>query len=546
MSTSGSPALSISNNIWLIKSQYPEDIFDEILRSRNISPTELAGKYEELDNLAKLKNIKPAAKKILEFKDQKIGIFADYDVDGLCGGAIMHRSCSMLGIECITYIPKREEGYGLNRCALDFFNDQGVRLVVTIDCGIKNESEVEYAKSLGMEVIVTDHHKIIGNTPDCLIVHADITENGQSSMLSGGGVAFMIAKELINSDKSKWLLDLAALSTISDMVPLSGANRILAKFGLIVLNQTRNIGLRELIKTAKVDLGFLSAYHVAFILGPKLNASGRLEDPMISFKLLTTASQPEAVKDAQMLNELNQKRQDTVNEHLEKLISKYKDKKIGKQFIIEFDPVFKDGVLGLVAGKLTEKFYRPSIVLTNHDGILKGSARSIKGIDITNLLAEQKDDLVAFGGHAMAAGLSIAKEKLESFMSNMNKLVKNLDDEIFTKKLEIDAMVNLSQLSLDLADKLEILEPFGIGNPKPVFAVAAATIVSQRECGLGGIHQQIKIGGADAEIDGIIFNTPENGKFKQGQRYDIAFSLEKDTFRGTSKAKLMIKDFRKI
>lgn len=544
MSTSGSQERSILNNIWIIKSDYPQDIVEEILKSRDMSLKDLEADYVALEELAALKNLKKAAKKILDYKEKRICIFADYDVDGLCGGAILQRALEMLSIKTQSYIPRREEGYGLSIDAVQKLKNDGVDLIVTVDCGIKSEEEIALAKSLGMEVVVTDHHKIIGSVPDCLIVHADLTRTESSSLLSGGGVAFMIARELIKSEKSKWLLDLAAMSTLADMVPLVGANRIICKYGLIVLNQTRNIGLKELIKISKIELGDVSPYHVSFILGPKLNASGRLEDPAVSFELLTTKEVNISKEKAIMLEELNRKRQDIVSGHLKALAEKYKSKVFGKEAIIELDPIFKDGILGLVAGKLTEKFYRPSIALTSHDGILKGSARSIKGIDITVILSKLQSHLIAFGGHSMAAGLSLEAESLKDFTEELNKQIADFSDDIFIKKLEIDALLRVDQLSLGLIDKLDLLEPFGIANPKPVFALSDVVISSQRECGAKGNHQQVKFSGPGGELEGIIFNTPESGKFEMGEKYDVAFNLQKDTFRGASKVKALVKDFK--
>lgn len=544
MLTSESQVRSITNNIWIIKSQYPDNIVGEILKLRDMSEQDLEADYDELDRFAPLRNLRKIAKRILDFKDKKICIFADYDVDGLCGGAILQRALQMLSIQSKCYIPRREEGYGLSKNAVKKMHEEGIDLTITVDCGIKNEEEVSYAKSLGMEVIVTDHHKIIGSVPDCPILHSDLTRSTKSSFLSGGGVAFMLARELINSEKSKWLLDLAAMSTFADMVPLVGANRIICKYGLIVLNQTRNIGLQELAKVSNIEQGNILPYHLSFILGPKINASGRLEDPALSFELLTTQSNDTAQRDAKLLDELNKKRQDIVQAHLDVLIEKYKNLKVGREAIIEFDPEFKDGVLGLVAGKLTEKFYRPSIALTSHDGILKGSARSISGIDITDILSSLQEYLIAFGGHSMAAGLSLKECKLKDFTKQLNKRISVFNDEIFVKKLDIDALLRFDQLSLDLLDDLDRLEPFGIANPKPVFAISDMVVSSERECGAKRNHQQIKLSSVGGELEGIIFNTPENGKFQLGKKYDVAFNLQKDTFRGASKVKVLVKDFK--
>lgn len=545
MSTLESPALSILNNKWIIKYEYPSDIFEKILDLRKMSTEELKGSYDDLDNLTQLKNLQIAVREIVKFKGKKICIYADYDVDGLSGAAILYRTLKALGFDVICYIPKREEGYGLNTEVIKKLSQDGIKLIITVDCGIKNEAEVKTAQACGMHVIVTDHHKIIGSVPECIIVHSDLTNMETSSFLSGGGVAFMLAKELLHgSPQTKWLLDLAAMSTFADMVPLVGANRIICKFGLIVLNQTKNMGLQELIKISNINYGDISAYHVSFLLAPKINASGRLEDPAVSLELLTTEDATIAKQTALVLDELNRKRQDLVSEHIDSLIEKYKTKKLSREAIIEFDPVFRDGVLGLVSGKLTERYYLPSIVLTSHDGILKGSARSIKGIDITLVLSKLNKYLINFGGHAMAAGLSLKENDLEIFTKKINEEIIKFKEDIFLKKLEIDALVGMDQLSIGLIDQLDCLEPFGIANPRPVFAVFDVAISSTRDCGKDGAHQQVKFNSLGKEIEGIMFNANKSGKFKEGERYDVAFNLQKDNFRNVTKLKMMIKDFR--
>jgi len=537
--------LSTTSKKWEIKSSYPDDIVGAILKGRKLEAAEFFGNdYNDLDKLAQLDNLPPAKKLIEKYKKGKIVIYCDYDVDGICGGAILYRILRRKKYNVGYYIPLRRDGYGMNKEAIDKIADDDVDLIITVDCGIRDIEEVKYAQEKGIEVIITDHHKVGKKVPDCLIIHPSLGKSRANLKLSGGGVAFMLGKEILeNENVAKWFLDLAALSTFADMVELIGANRIIAKYGLIVLNQTKNFGLISLIKYSELSLGDINEYHIGFVLAPKINASGRLEDPKMSFELLVTDDKCKADEIAKYLVELNQKRQRIVGDFLAELVDKVHARGVGN-LIYEINENYQEGILGLISGKITEKFYRPSIIFSLSGDKLRGSARSISGIDITNLFAKHSHLLDNYGGHSMAAGLSLNKKNLEKFVKLIEADIGKLGVAIFDRVVRIDVLIRANQINMKLVGELETMQPFGIGNPRPVLMLEDVAVSRSLLCGRDKNHQQLTISGAGGELEAILFNIKENGMLEIGKQYDIAFNLQKEIFRSRNSIKAFVRNYR--
>jgi len=327
------------------------------------------------------------------------------------------------------------------------------------------------------------------------------------------------------------------------MVELIGANRIIAKYGLIVLNQTKNFGLISLIKYSELSLGDINEYHIGFVLAPKINASGRLEDPKMSFELLVTDDKCKADEIAKYLVELNQKRQRIVGDFLAELVDKVHARGVGN-LIYEINENYQEGILGLISGKITEKFYRPSIIFSLSGDKLRGSARSISGIDITNLFAKHSHLLDNYGGHSMAAGLSLNKKNLEKFVKLIEADIGKLGVAIFDRVVRIDVLIRANQINMKLVGELETMQPFGIGNPRPVLMLEDVAVSRSLLCGRDKNHQQLTISGAGGELEAILFNIKENGMLEIGKQYDIAFNLQKEIFRSRNSIKAFVRNYR--
>jgi len=519
------------------------------LKSRGIKNEEAFTNpdYGNLVDPLLVPNMKKAVVRINEAirKKEKIGIFMDYDADGIPGGAIIYKALKDLGGEVVTHVPKREDGYGLNKNAIKSFRRSAVSLLITVDCGIRNNEEIKYAKKLGVDTIVTDHHELGDKLPDSLNIHPLITHNNPLKFrdFSGGGVAFLLAKALSTKPgQEKWLLDLAAISSVADIVTLRDDNRLIVKFGLVVLNKTKNIGLQELVNVAKLKLGSIGTYEVGYMLAPRINAAGRISLPEKSFRLLTTENPKEAKQLAAELDQLNAERQQILEEAQASAEKEVLEKKLYKnKIIIVSNPKWPEGVIGLVAGKLVQKFYRPTIVLNERKVKMKGSARSIPGINVTELISKAEKYLLSFGGHEQAAGLNLEKKNFEKLRKNIIENADKYPDKLFQKTLKIDALLEISQINITLARRIEKLEPYGAGNPRPVMALENVKIVKARYVGRDEKHLRLEIEKSNHSHNIIAFYFENNGlDLKTGDICDLAFSIKVGEFNGEEKLDLIL------
>lgn len=536
---------------WNVLNKLPNDPIAAVLSARNILDKDnfVLPKYENLSNPHDFKFMSRATARVKKAisENQIIGLFMDYDADGICGGAIIYRNLRKF-VEIEYYVPHRSEGYGLSKKAINSFAKSDCKLVLTVDCGIKSNEEISYAKSLGIDTIVIDHHELPDELPDAYaIIHPQVSDKIKFKNLSGGGVAYNFVRALELFDgKEKWDIDLAAISTVADIVPLVEDNRVIVSYGLNVIAKTRNKGLSELIKISSLDKTKVGTYEVGFQIAPRINATGRIDDPVSSFRLLTSDDESEIAILCEKLNRLNLQRQDVLKKDLASVDNAVKlENKTQDGVIVIKQDGLNEGVVGLVAGKITDMYYKPSIVLTDHEEFFKGSARSIKGVNITKIISSASDLLESFGGHPGAAGLSLKKENFKRFEERIKKESKIIDKILFDRVLQVDVLIDSSQVNLDLAHSIEHLEPFGYGNSRPVFALEKMKITSFKTIGKSGDHYKIMLCDSVSNYDCIAFNVQKNGwKITDGMIVDVAFTISINRWRDRKKVDLIVEDIK--
>jgi single-stranded-DNA-specific exonuclease len=517
---------------------------------------------------------------------ESIVVYADYDADGITAGAILWETLYALGARVMPYIPHRmEEGYGLSQKGLDAVISQyHPSLVITVDHGITAAENVAYARTKGIDVIVTDHHVKPKKLPQCTIIH--------TTALSGAGVSWFVAKELLSSgmtahagltrgsassSKAKTdsrlraslsggrgndILELAAIGTIADMVPLIGANRSIVKYGLTALNSTKRIGLNALMADAGLTKGSLSTYDVSHVLAPRLNAMGRLVHAMDALRLLCTHQEDKAGELARKLGLTNKERQQLTADttvHARDQVRTIRKKTEMKKLLFIADDSYNQGIIGLVAGKLVEEYYRPAIVLSRGELVSKASARSIPGFNIVEAIRTCSDILVDVGGHPMAAGFTVETKHLRVLQDRLEEIAeKNLDEEKLIRVLRIDMEIPLQAATEVLWEKLCEFEPFGLGNPEPVFATHGVTVEDARLVGTDGKHLKLKVVQNDSRnsrlhsqdsgnqmLDAIAFGMGAiYPKLRPDTEIDVAYSIDMNVWNGTRRLQLKIKDIR--
>lgn len=406
---------------------------------------------------------------------EKVMIFGDYDVDGLTAAALLESQFSKAGLKAFSYIPHRiKHGYGLNNEAIKIAVERKVTLLLTVDCGISNHKEIEEFKRRNIDVIVTDHHEPAADAlPDCLAVVDPKRKDSKYPFrdLAGVGVAYKLAQCVLDENLDE-NLDLVLLGTVADMVPLTGENRILAKLGLEQITCTQRPGIRALFEASRLKSDTFSTESISYILAPRINASGRMDSADSSLELLLTQSSSRAAELARILCKHNQERQKVERKILEEaadLIGKEVNFKEHNVIVLAKEG-WHQGVLGIVASKIMDKFYRPTVVISLNDGLCKGSCRSVKNFHIFDALWNCKDLLESFGGHKHAAGLLILKDNIPEFRHQINRLAKSqmlLEDLL--PSLDVDMEVSLTDLSSGLIEDLGLLSPYGAGNPEPLF-----------------------------------------------------------------------------
>ena len=473
-------------------------------------------------------------------------VYGDYDADGMTSASIVKESLEQLGAECLVYLPNRfTDGYGPNASVYKYFiEQQGVSLIVTVDNGVAGHEAIDLAQSMGVDVIVTDHHSMPEVLPDAYaIVHPEHPEADYPfKQLAGCGVAFKLACALLEEVQVE-LLDLVAIGTIADMVSLTDENRIMVQYGLEVLRNTQRIGLQELFEIAGISSSDITEETVGFQLAPRLNALGRLADPNPAIDLLTGFDDEEVHEIALMIQEKNEERKEIVQAIYEEAKSLVDPNKSVQVLAKEG---WNPGVLGIVAGRLLEELGQTVIVLNIEDGRAKGSARSIEAVNIFEALDPHRSIFLAFGGHAGAAGMTLEVEQLDALSEILETYVK--DKGIAAKgksRLYLDEELDLESLSLDTVKSFEKLAPFGMDNQKPVFYIRDFQVENARSMGAGDSHLKLKISKGTANFEVVAFGQGAKAtEFAQTKQLELAVTLSVNQWNGQTTLQLMMVDAR--
>jgi single-stranded-DNA-specific exonuclease len=479
---------------------------------------------------------------------EKVAVYGDFDVDGVTATVILVEGLSRLGAEVIPYIPDRvNEGHGLKISALEKLQAQGAGLVITVDCGVTDLTEVKQAQEMGMDVIITDHHIPLGNLPQAVAV---IDPKRKDSVypypdLAGAGVAFKLLQALFHKDsKEKWLakfLDLVVLATVTDLVTLVGENRYLVKEGLRELNNSSRVGIQEMVKLARLRPGELDAEDISWTLGPRLNAAGRMDNASTSYQLLTTQSPEEARLLALELEEKNIERQKLTKEALSRAREKLAAR-LHLPVLMEGDESYSIGVIGLVAGKLADEFYKPTIIISLGPELCQGSCRSIPEFDVTAALEECHNLLTTFGGHPLAAGFTVTRQNLAQLEERITTLAtEQLGHLDLRPEIVIDADVPLSILAGDTFNLMQKLSPFGRGNPQPTFLTRQVEVIECRNFGNQGEWLRLKLKQGNVTWQAVDFKS-QRTREEIPSYIDILYNLEKSRWNGEEVLGLNLRD----
>lgn len=481
---------------------------------------------------------------------EKIAVYGDFDADGITATALLVQGLTELGGDVVPYIPHRlYEGYGLKIPALEKLRKQGVTLVITVDTGITAFAEIEKGQKMGMDILVTDHHVPLEQLPPARIIVNPKRSDSTCPFIdfAGVGVAFKLLQGLLTGSHREDLvnnsLELVALGTITDMSPLVSENRYWVKSGLRILNQTKRVGLLELMSCAGIDRGNLTAGTVSYQIGPRLNSAGRLDDASTSYHLLVTQDRVQANMLARELEEKNKERQRVVSEMLDKVRRQILEDGVDRPILMASDADYQTGVMGLVAGKLADEFYRPVVLVKIGADSCRGSARSIQEFDLMAALKSCHHLLTKYGGHARAAGFNVHTRDLPQIQKRLRTLAEEkLAGLDLRPHIDIDAELPLSTFAKGVFEEMCHLEPYGVGNPVPVFLSRKVEVVEQKLVGSQNDHIRLKL-----KQDGVVWDTMgfRLGSYvgELARHIDVVYSVEVDHFNGKGQLRLNLLDF---
>ena len=550
-----------------LESKYPgkSRVILQLLVNRGLSDAQeiddfLHPKYENLHDPFKFRDMQKLVDRVKQSRDksEKVFVYGDYDADGVCSSIILVETLHAIGIKNVDiYIPHREkEGYGLNKDSIKYISEQGAKLLITVDCGTSNVAEVKFAKDNNIDVIILDHHEEPSELPADVSAFLNPHLTGETypfKNLAAVGVVFKVVQALTKSfdlgeAHSKWMLDLVAIATVADMMDLRDENRILVKYGLVVLNKTQRLGLQSLISLMGKSGAELGVYEIGYMIAPRLNAAGRIDHANSAYELLAT-------KDSSLINELSASLSQTnttrqsetariLKEALEQVQSQLKENKV----LVAVGDNWSSGIVGLVSGRITEKYNRPSVVIAKTEKGLIGSGRSIPKFNITQALKKSSEFLLRFGGHEGACGFTLkSKDVLNDFSIFLNKIAQEqLSDDDLVKTLSIDMELTFDKIDLNLAQNIEELAPFGMGNRAPKFVsfgvrVENISFVGEQK------HIKLRLGQKGISLGAIAFGFSEEwrDKLNEGDLIDIVYEVSINEWNNRKNIDLKINDIKK-
>ena len=512
----------------------------------------LRGELSHLHSPYLLNGIEEASKRVFRAikNGEKILVYGDYDVDGITSICLLMITLKQLGARVSYYLPHRvREGYGLNPEAIKKAESEGVNLIITCDCGMDGYKEISMAKQKGIDTIIIDHHKAADKIPPAVAIINPKVCSYPFKELAGAGVVFkfvQVLQEKEHFDDPKQNLDLVALGTVSDVVPLIDENRILVKHGLSILDSSNKIGINALKETAGLKNRKLSTYDIAFILGPRLNAGGRIDSAEKCVQMLLSQTKEEALRIASLLEENNKQRQKIQEEICQDAI-----RMVEENFNLDEDKVlvlarkgWHPGVIGIVASRLVERFSRPAILISLDNGIGRGSGRSIGDFNLFENIEKSKQWLTTFGGHKHACGLEVSEDNINPFKIKMNELAKQLSPEEFVPSLTADAVISLDILTAPVVKEFQLLSPFGLGNEEPLFITKNLQIITEpKKVGSNHIKFWVKNNNFHREVIG--FGKGEYlGALRKQDTIDLAYNVEIDGWENRDSVILKMEDIR--
>ena len=542
----------------LVKKRHITNLLASILVNRGIIDGEKINVFlnptrKDFYNPFLMPDMEIAVKRIVKAIEnkEKIMIYGDYDADGITSITVLKKYLNEIGLKTGEYIPNRlNEGYGLNKDAISKIYNDGYKLMITVDCGISGLEEVDYANSLGMEIIITDHHEPAEKLPEAIaVIDAKRKDNKYPfNQLAGVGVVFKLIPAIsteLKLEEKEYLkyLDLVCIGTISDIVPLVDENRVIAKLGLKLIEKTKNIGLKTLLNIA--DLRKIDSTAISFGVAPRINACGRMGFQEEALQLFLTEDSGEATKIAKRLVQFNQERQAKEKQIFEEVIEKIEKDDKDKKCIVLAEENWHHGVIGIVASKITEIYYKPSILICLEGDKGKGSGRSIPGFDLYTALTKCSDYIEKFGGHSMAIGITIKKENFEKLKEAIEKYAQESNISDIMPIINIDKEINLKNINIEEVKSLELLEPFGEGNKMPIFLLRNLKIDSIRALS-GGKHLKLTLKQDNNIVDAIGFNMGDLSKeYLLGDKVDVVGTIEINSFGNKENIQINLKDIRK-
>lgn len=558
-----------SKSNWILpKKKISNDIVKYILKSRDIDEkTFLKASLMDIPSFDKLFDSKRAAKEIVKCvkEGKKIVIHGDYDSDGICSVSLLWEFLFKevsekldLKVDVLPYIPSRvDQGYGLTHSSINDVIQLGGQLLISVDCGVRDREIInEYRKEKGLDFVITDHHQPpedLAKDLEYPLVHPMYPDQQYPNVnICGAFVTFLliqsIRKELgmdfeITPDTPG--LDLVAMASVTDLMPLLDINRVVVKYGIEQIRKGSRVGLKELIKVAGLQTQDIDSYHLGYILGPRINAAGRIGSPLDAVKLLVSDKQEVCEGIADILNETNMQRQYMTQNGLDQAKEIIGDSNEKILFVVSDD--WHEGIVGLIAGKLNEIYHRPVLVGTRKEGLIKGSARSITGFNITDALSKCNKYLERYGGHELAAGFTIKKDKEQEFSKCIHKIgEKSIDESMLIKDLHIDLLLSSESVNRELINQLDVLKPFGYGNSKPLLALKELVVAKKQIMGKLGNHMKLLCKGEGVDLITLVFFDcgPDTEEIKIDDVIDVVGGADINSWNGNEDIQFKVKEWR--